>query len=208
MDLRAAVAVLSLLALGGLGAAPVTPDPGLRYAVAGGRPLVLRAGPEADSPPVATLPAGASGLVLTGRSAPGGDGPSWEVLPAGAGDRPAWAPASRLVAGDRDPVPLPLQCAGTEPFWGLRLSGGQARMSRPGAKDAIFRAGPRQGALGDPGVFVQRLAAPGRAPGQVVVIRRPEGCSDGMSDLSHPYAAVVSTPSGEVLSGCCRRAGS
>jgi uncharacterized membrane protein len=80
-------------------------------------------------------------------------------------------------------------------------------MSRPGLKDQDFAAGPRRGATGDPRVFVQGLSGPGRTLGQLAVIRRPEGCSDGMSDLRAPYEAVVMTPSGEVLSGCCRRAG-
>jgi uncharacterized membrane protein len=80
-------------------------------------------------------------------------------------------------------------------------------MSRPGARDQVFAAGPRRAAAGDPRVYVQKLSGPGRTPGQVVVLRRAAGCSDGMSDLSYPYETVVTTPSGEVLSGCCRRAG-
>jgi uncharacterized membrane protein len=125
----------------------------------------------------------------------------------GPGDRLAWAAAERLAPAAADPSPAPLQCSGTEPFWGLKTAGGRARMSRPGMKDAVFTAGPRRGATGDSRVFVQRLSGPGRAPGQLAVIRRPEGCSDGMSDLLAPYQAVVTTPSGEVLAGCCRRAG-
>lgn len=196
---------LGLLALAG-GAGLRTPDPGLRYTVAGQGPLGLSAGPEPQSGPAGSLPAGTSGLILTGRWAEGPGGGAWEVL-AGPGDRPAWAPADRLVPGAADPGPAPLQCSGTEPFWGLRTAGERARMSRPGMKDVDFAADARRGATGDPRVFVQRLARRGRAAGQLVVIRRPEGCSDGMSDLLAPYEAVVTTPSGEVLSGCCRRAG-
>lgn len=80
-------------------------------------------------------------------------------------------------------------------------------MSRPGQADSLLRAGVRQSASGDPRVFVQSLTGIGRTSGQVVVIRRLEGCSDGMSDLSSPYETVLTTPSGEVLAGCCRRAG-
>jgi len=196
---------LGLLALAG-GADLRTPDPGFRYAVAGPGPVTLSAGPEPGSGPAGSLPAGTSGLILSGRWAEGPGGGTWEVL-AGPGDRPAWAPADRLAPGVADPAPAPLQCSGTEPFWGLKTAGVRARMSRPGMKDAVFTAGPRRGATGDPRIFVQRLSGPGRAPGQLAVIRRPEGCSDGMSDLLAPYQAVVTTPSGEVLSGCCRRAG-
>lgn len=210
MGRRAAAAVLAVLAvvvLGGFAPTARTPDPDLRYAVTGEGPLVLQTGPDPGSAVAGDLPAGTMGLLLTGRRAEGEGGDLWEVLPPGESGPPAWAPALRLAAGGPDPRPSPLQCSGTEPFWGLSLAGGQARMSRPGVRDAVFRAGARQGAAGDPRVFVRRLSAPGRAVGQLVVIRRPEGCSDGMSDLSYPYEAVVTTPSGEVLSGCCRRAG-
>jgi len=203
----AALAVLAIVVLGGIAPTVRTPDPDLRYAVTGAGPLVLQTGPDPGSAAAGSLPAGTGGLVLTGRQAESDGGDFWEVLPPRGAGPPVWAPALRLAAGDPDPSPSPLQCSGTEPFWGLSLAGGRARMSRPGVRDVVFSAGARQGAAGDPRVFVRRLSAPGRAAGQVVVIRRPEGCSDGMSDLSYPYEAVVTTPSGEVLSGCCRRAG-
>lgn len=204
---RAFTAGLAVLCLGGLGPAATGPDPAFRYTVAGTGPLVLLESPHAGSPAAGTLAPGARGLVLTGRWAQGEAGDLWEVLSAGPNARPAWAAAVRLTPGASDPEPFALQCAGTEPFWGLRLTAGRARMSRPGQADSLLQAGARRGASGDPRVFVQRLAAQGRTSGQVVVIRRPEGCSDGMSDLSSPYETVLTMPSGEVLAGCCRRAG-
>ena len=201
------VGLLSIIALGGMAAAVSTPDPGLRYSVAGPGPLVLRAAPDPGAARSGSLPAGAKGLILTGRIAEGEDMVFWEVLPPGAGDRPAWAPAPRLATGDPDSAPMILQCSGTEPFWGLKLAGGQARMSQPEGPEMVLQASPRQTAGGDTRVQVQRLSTQGRPAGQVVLIRRAPGCSDGMSDLSYPYEAVVTTPSGEVLSGCCRRAG-
>lgn len=204
---RRVVAVLALLALGGMAPAGLTPDPAMRYAVSGAGPLPLSAGPDPGSEAAGTLPAGARDLVLTGRRVEGPGGDLWEILPPGKADRPAWAAAERLAPGSPDAAPFPLQCSGTEPFWGLRLSGGEARMSRPGVRDQVLPAGPRRTAAGDPRVFVQTLAGRGRTPGQAVVLRRVAGCSDGMSDLSYPYEAVVTTPSGEVLAGCCRRAG-
>lgn len=199
------VGTLAVFALGGLSAIS-TPDPGLRYSVDGPGPLVLRAAPDPAAPQAGALAAGSVGLVLTGRVSGSGEGAFWEILPPGAGDRPAWVAARRLVAGDPDPAPPVLQCSGTEPFWGLKLAAGEARMSRPGAPDGLMKAGPRRMAAGDPRVEVRRLSAPGRGVGQVVVIRRTSGCSDGMSDLTYPYETVVTAPSGEVLSGCCRRA--
>lgn len=201
MRRRAALAVLALLVLGGMGPAAVTPDPGLRYSVSGLGPLSLRVAPEASAGQAGDLRPGAGDLILTGRRAAGPEGDLWEVLaPDGP---PAWALASRLAPGARDPASFPLQCSGTEPFWGLKLIGGRALMSRPGIADRSLRAGARQAAAGDPRIFVQRLSG----GGQVVILRRPQGCSDGMSDLASPYEAVVTTPSGEVLGGCCRRAG-
>ena len=204
---RAFTAALAVLCLGGLGPAATGPDPAFRYTVAGTGPLVLLESPHAGSPAAGTLAPGARGLVLTGRWAQGEAGDLWEVLSAGPNARPAWAAAARLAPGPADPEPFVLQCAGTEPFWGLRLTAGRARMSRPGQADSLLRAGARRGASGDPRVFVQSLTGMGRGPGQAVVIRRAAGCSDGMSDLAYPFEAVVTTPSGEVLAGCCRRTG-
>lgn len=210
MASRAALGLAALalvVVLGGMASAVPTPDPGLNYAAAGPGPLRLRAGPGPGAAVVATLPAGTRDIVLTGRRAEGEGGEAWEVLAPGAADRPAWAAAAQLSPGTSGPADFPLQCSGTEPFWGLRLSGSTARMSRPGRGDQAFAAGSRQVAAGDPRVHVRRLSGPGREAGQVVVIRRAAGCTDGMSDLSYPYEAVVTLPSGEVLAGCCRRAG-
>lgn len=204
---RAFTAGLAVLCLGGLGPAAPGPDPAFRYTVAGAGPLVLLESPHAGSPSVGTLSPGARGLVLTGRWAQGEAGDLWEVLSAERDARPAWAAAARLEPGAADPEPFALQCAGTEPFWGLRLTAGMARMSRPGQADSVLRAGARRGASGDPRVFVQSLTGKVPGPGQAVVIRRAAGCSDGMSDLAYPFEAVVTTPSGEVLAGCCRRTG-
>lgn len=202
---RAFTAGLAVLCLGGLGPAAPGPDPAFRYTVAGAGPLVLLESPHAGSPSVGTLASGARGLVLTGRWAQGEAGDLWEVLSAEPNARPAWAAAARLAPGAADPEPFALQCAGTEPFWGLRLTAGRARMSRPGQADSVLQAGARRGASGDPRVFVQSLTGKVPGPGQAVVIRRAAGCSDGMSDLAYPFEAIVTTPSGEVLSGCCRR---
>ena len=184
-----------------------TPDPALRYSLEGAAPAPLWSAPDLASGVVASLPASARGLLVTGRQAQGAPGDLWEVLPAGGDARPLWIEAARLSTGEADPGVPPLQCAGTEPFWGLRLAGTQARMSRPGLRDMGLRAGPRRPATGSPGVFVQILSGPARSVGQVAVVRRPEGCSDGRSDLLAPYEAVVTSPSGEVLSGCCWRTG-
>lgn len=197
-----ALAILALTGASGLSA----PDPSLRYSVKGDRAIRLSAGPDVGSGDAGSLPAGASGLVLTGRWMEGDEGDVWEVV-TGPGDRSAWAPADRLSPGALDPTPAPLHCSGTEPFWGLKTAGGRARLSQPGVKDVDFSASVRRIANGDPRVFVQRLLGPGNTSGQLVVIRRQSGCSDGMSDLSYPYDSVLTTPTGEVFSGCCRRAG-
>jgi uncharacterized membrane protein len=201
-----ALAVVLLAALPAASALH-TPDPGLTYVLEGAAPAALRTGPDPGSGVSTALPAGTRGIRVTGRQARGPSGDLWEILPAAGGDRPLWVEAGRLSPGEADAGVPPLQCAGTEPFWGLRLEGGQARMSRTGQRDMDLRLGPRRSAVGDPRAFVQSLAGPGGSAGQVAVIRRPEGCSDGMSDLLAPYQAVATTPSGEILSGCCWRAG-
>jgi uncharacterized membrane protein len=84
---------------------------------------------------------------------------------------------------------------GTEPFWGIRITGGQASYSHPehpeGLDFAVTRFAGNNG-----------LGFSGTLDGQAVAITLTPGeCSDGMSDLAYPFVATVAY--GEAtLRGC------
>lgn len=101
--------------------------------------------------------------------------------------------------------PTPLLCLGTEPFWRLDLnSDGTARCSKMGEEPLALETAAY---ASDPAQRSQTLDV--RSPnGQTflhVQLRRTDQCSDGMSDLTYPFAIDARGPGGE-LHGCCRPA--
>ncbi len=92
-------------------------------------------------------------------------------------------------------VALPLSCAGTEPFWSLKINS------------------PRRATYADPEIPSRRYVVEGfRRVGSGAAMRLVAGgrvaiaagaCSDGMSDTSYPFSARVRLPGGRALTGCC-----
>ncbi len=84
---------------------------------------------------------------------------------------------------------------GTEPFWGVRIAGGQANYANPdhpeGYDFAVERFAGNNG-----------LGFSGTMEGAAVTITlTPGACSDGMSDRTYPYVATIALGD-ETLRGC------
>jgi uncharacterized membrane protein len=117
----------------------------------------------------------------------------------------------RFLAPDPQPqvgasgLPVGLTCAGTEPFWSLKLAQGSAVYSDlSGAAFALGLQGSRV-AEGRPGFPVQLGLAGAEANATALV--RPLACSDGMSDRSYPWSVdlILNTASGgRYVTGCCQ----
>jgi uncharacterized membrane protein len=107
---------------------------------------------------------------------------------------PASAPATPQAAINADFLG-PMQAAGTEPFWGLKVTHEELVFSRPGQSDV--RAP-------NPGPKMEGKSAVWAAPhGALELTLTPGHCSDGMSDRDYPYTAVVVVDR-QTLSGCAR----
>jgi heat shock protein HslJ len=108
--------------------------------------------------------------------------------------------ASVVAVAAADP---PLMCFGNEPSWGLTLDApGVARLLLPDEPPAVYQGTE---ARLDPlreRVWRGRLA--GGQGSDLVAFLRETGCSDSMSNVTHPVAARVSLPDGRFLAGCCR----
>ncbi|WP_210528431.1 COG3650 family protein [Rubellimicrobium arenae] len=184
---------VALLLAAGTGHAQILPA---RYAVAGvaaNDVLNVRAEPQASAPVLATLAPGARGVEVLAISEDG----RWArvSLPEGAG----WA-ALRFLSAEAaapGPVPRPLRCLGTEPFWSIRLS-----------EDASVFDSPESGAvplrpLGEAGGRVGAVAAfdAGGETLDLTLIRQE--CSDGMSDRPYGFAALAWNRGEVFLEGCC-----
>jgi uncharacterized membrane protein len=122
-----------------------------------------------------------------------GDGDVWAAVDALSPVSPPTLPGTAVPAG--------LVCAGTEPFWSLRISADAAELAAPGEEPVsapVSAVRVADGHRGHPAaVRIDTLTA----------VVRPALCSDGMSDRTYPWAVDVVLIDGErtgLRSGCCR----
>lgn len=185
------------------------PDPALRYQVvdvAAGDRLNVREQPGVDADVLGALVPGAQNLVVTGSVMEAGGAEWWEIAFVEGYFSRGWVNGRFLAPMDQQEPEsgYPLACGGTEPFWSLDLLEGEARFSMPEEKALALRAGPWMMAGGQTGRFAVELERDG-ALGHAGIWRESAFCSDGMSDIRHPFGVILIRPDGEVLAGCCRR---
>jgi len=95
-------------------------------------------------------------------------------------------------------------CFGNEPSWSVTIDEpARARLARPDDAPVDFSGAFSRNQPLHEWVWRGRPAAGG---GDLVVFLREETCSDGMSDVQHPFVVRASLPSGDFLAGCCRLA--
>lgn len=195
--LRAASALWLAVALGVAAPAGAQQLPALYdvVGVAADDVLNIREAPDAGSPVVAGLAPGGRGIEVTALSDNGwarvntSEGSGWvslRYLQPGP-QTPWWDPATRL------------SCYGTEPFWTLILSGGEALFSSPLDADVRWTVTHRSTAY-------NRSNVQGLTIGPGFAVLKAEACSDGMSDLNYGLSLEFFRPEGGALggySGCC-----
>lgn len=94
--------------------------------------------------------------------------------------------------------PAVLQASGTEPFWGVRVEDGKLSYTTPETMDAPhLLEGKRE--LVDGALTVQ--GGEGDAAFKITI--KHGECSDGMSDLSHPFSAEFVLGK-DTFKGCAR----
>lgn len=186
--------VLILLALWGT-VAPAQDLPA-RFTVAGvgaGDVLNVRSEPNASAPVVATLPPGSTGVEVLQLSPDG----RWGLTPLREGS--GWVSLRYLAreAASGTPLPRPLLCRGTEPFWALSVTGTGAVFETPeGGAVPLRPLGEAAGVTGGVAAFDA-----GGETLDLTVVRR--ACSDGMSDRPYGLAAMVWNRGETFLEGCC-----
>lgn len=104
-------------------------------------------------------------------------------------DAPAPAPAPAAT------YPADLNLNGTEPFWAVKIRGTAIALTRPDAAQRDFANAAKAEANGSATWTANDTA------GSIVVTLTAGSCSDGMSDKTYPYSAVV-TLGAETLKGC------
>lgn len=165
--------------------------------------LNVRETPSGQGKIIGTLASTAKGIELLDRDASGkwgrvniGEMSGWVALRFLKPQPAVWKPAE---------LPLTLNCAGTEPFWGLRVVDKGLVFSEPdaGERQLSLRKVMDRGVEGEP----TRGIIAGDDKGRLTAFLRPEQCSDGMSDRAHALAVSVildgqASPS-RMLLGCC-----
>ena len=206
----ALAALSTLLSLPALAIEELTPEPARLYRVTGvgtGDVLNVRARPGPSAEIVGTLEPGAGGVVVAGTRMETNGSVWWQVVGGGSS---GWVNARYLAPADDAPLSgeetFALQCTGTEPFWSVRVAGGEARFETPSDEGETWLAGPMTPAMGLVGRYAVRLES-GNGVGHLAAWRNHRFCSDGMSDIGFPYEAIMVTPDGAVRAGCCLRAG-
>jgi uncharacterized membrane protein len=97
-----------------------------------------------------------------------------------------------------------LVCLGNEPFWNLEVGRATAKYSAPDATVVLVPSNARHaaGMPGDNFRVYELRRADGKGVVTLVVTRPKEACSDGMSDRTYAYHAVVILAE-DVRAGCC-----
>lgn len=172
------------------------------YSVVNVRPgdaLNVRAQPNPNAPIVLTIPHDGTGLTLTGRKSSG----DWVEVTYQR--RRGWVNARFLgLASGRYAIPAFLDCSGTEPFWSISLSPGQARADLNFAQRRyLFKITQFQQAMNR--TDIAHIKGASRATSLSLIVRH-ESCSDGMSDNNYPFSAVALISGVHTIAGCCRPA--
>ncbi len=130
---------------------------------------------------------------------------TWAKVVWGAGT--AWVSARFLqrvhveAAAQVNVMPAGLRCSGAEPFWSAALDPDTitfAMMGQPKSSAAVEWALP---ASGRPADYIFGFAA-----GPLTGALLKQACSDGMSDISHPWSIVLINRADDgpvVVEGCC-----
>ncbi|HVG47132.1 MAG TPA: SH3 domain-containing protein [Rubellimicrobium sp.] len=167
-----------------------------RFSVTGvgaGDVLNVRSEPSASAPVVATLPPGSTGVEVLSLS----PDRRWGLMPLREGS--GWVSLRYLAreAAPGTPLPRPLLCRGTEPFWALSVTGSGAAFETPeGGAVPLRPLGEVAGVMGGVAAFDA-----GGETLDLTVVRR--ACSDGMSDRPYGFAAMVWNRGETFLEGCC-----
>lgn len=188
----------------------LSPDPGATYAVrdvAEDDRLNVRSQPGTRSQIIESLAHDARGIPVTGRWMAERSSVWWEVITTGVRGRTGWVNHRHLAIESGElQSSYPLQCAGVEPFWSLRLEDGYADYSDPETETVTLSASGWIISRNSPSVFaihLDRESDHTSGEGYVTVERTP--CSNGMSGFEYPFEATVIMPGQTVLDGCCSR---
>ena len=167
---------------------------------------VAFAGSISETPIIGTIPADGTGILATGVTVKVGSGLWREVHYAGFS---GWVNARFLERVGRrfdDILPEDMDCQGTEPFWSLRIRGGQAVYMHE-TKIGYSVAARTQPANRNTVLWAITLVRQGSRAERIALVRE-EICDTGMSAHEFPYSALILGAEPDIYElgpymGCC-----
>lgn len=203
--LRPVMALLAALASGCLLSAPSLAEVGDIYKVSGVQQddrLNIRAQPNAQSASIASLPADAQRIITTGRQHQTGSSLWLEVrVETKPGQPTGWINSRYLSPQATAVFREPLQCGGTEPFWGLAI-GQQAQFSTLDQSYPPMPADPAQRAENRLDTWSLLFHPAGSADPAFAFLTETQQCGDGMSDRLYRYQIQLRIRN-RSYTGCC-----
>lgn len=181
--------------------------------------LNMRSGPGTSSAITGRIPANGQGVVATGEEQKI-SGTIWaKVYWAGVGgwvNKQYLLPEAQASAVPSTPTPpsqtppaasdvqpeLVLNCAGTEPFWRIDISASQLKVNMNDGPQYNVPVTFRQTSANNTSIAV--IAGAKGTDETQAFMQKVESCSDGMSDVSYPYAITAVLNNRQVISGCCK----
>ncbi len=95
-----------------------------------------------------------------------------------------------------------LGCVGTEPFWSITITATNLGVNMADGPQYNVPVTFRQTSANDTRIAVIAGATGGNVT--QAFMQKVDSCSDGMSDVSYPYAMTAVLNNKQVISGCCK----
>jgi uncharacterized membrane protein len=111
--------------------------------------------------------------------------------------------AAGVVAADLKSLPVPMFCAGTEPFWTLSIAADGVSHYKDDMEETRFTLVRVDTAAGRPTTW-RAIFATERGSHALIFDEQP-ACSDSDSDEPPPFGIILERGGG-LLRGCCREA--
>jgi uncharacterized membrane protein len=121
----------------------------------------------------------------------------WKPTPEVHKSKP-WRPTTKQPPKHTGPV---LNCGGSEPFWGLKISQYNLTFSPVGGKKFSLPVAFNKTSENDTSIAAIYSKASGKEVS--ATLQKVMSCSDGMSDIKYPFAITVLVNKQRFYSGCC-----
>jgi uncharacterized membrane protein len=167
--------------------------------------LNVRSGANVQSSIIVRIPHNAKTVVVTGKAVQQKKSTWVNVVWQGKEGwvNQAYLRPVGLSANNSNAADTRLRCGGTEPFWSIDITSGQAKYTPMDGAEMRLPIQFRGTSANNPTIAVIQAKAGGKSLG--LFLQKLGTCSDGMSDINYPYTITALINGDIVYSGCCHQ---